>query len=113
MRRTTRGRQWVSSQEALIKALWDFGLEDQLIFEVVNITSATTNKAQTPERKAKIVAFQEHSVDGKEAADFKQGANEAGREMVMGPLDPELGRKTQDLENVSRIKNQDFKISRY
>ena len=70
--------------------------------KVVNITSATTNKAQTLERKAKIVAFQERSVDGKEAADFKQGATEANREVWLGPLDPELGRKTAGVGFSSR-----------
>ena len=65
-----------------------------MIFEVVNITSAITNEKQMLERKAMIVAFQEHAVEGKEAAEFKQQAFEANREMVLGPIDPELGRKT-------------------
>ena len=90
------------SKQTLLRAMWDYDLEDQLIFEVVNITSATTNRAQTLQRQAAIVAFQEHSVDGKEAADFKQGATEAKREVVLGPLDPELGRKTAGVGFSSR-----------
>ena len=68
--------------------LWDYDLGGQLIFEVVNITSAITNRDQTLERKAKIVAIQEHSVEGKEAADFKQRATDAGREMVLWAIRP-------------------------
>ena len=74
--------------------LWDYDLEGQLIFEAVNITSAITNRDQTLERKAKQITIQGHFVEGKEAADFKQRATDAGREMVLGPLDPELGRTT-------------------
>ena len=83
-----------SNGDAQTDARWDYDHDDQLIIEVINITSATTNAMQTLQRKAKIVAFQEHSVDGREAADFKQGAIDADREVVLGPLDPELGRKT-------------------
>ena len=73
-----------SSHEVQTKELWDYDSEDQLIFEVVNITSAITNKDQTLDRKAKIVAFQEHSVEGKEAAEFKQRAIDAGGIWCLG-----------------------------
>ena len=73
---------------------WNYDAEDQIIFESVNITSAASNREQTLKRRAKILAIQEHSVDGKEAADFKQQAKEEGWEVILGPLDPELGRKT-------------------
>lgn len=66
--------------------LWNYAKEDQLIIKVINITSAV--------RKAALVAFQEHSVDGNEAADFKHQAYDDGWAAILGPLGPALGRKT-------------------
>ena len=40
------------------------------------------------------MAVQEHSVDGKDAADFKQLAKNEGWETTLGPVDPEFGRKS-------------------
>ena len=57
---------------------WDYGADDQIIFESANITSAASNGQQAVARKAKILAVQEHSVDGKDAADFKQLAKGEG-----------------------------------
>ena len=72
---------------------WDYGADDQIIFESANITSAASNGQQAVARKAKILAVQEHSVDGKDAADFKQLAKGEGWDTTLGPVDPEFGRK--------------------
>ena len=82
--------------------MWSYDVEDQIIFEVVNITSAVTNREQTLGRTAQIIVFQEHSVDGKEAADFKHHATEEGWETTLVPIDPELGRKTAGVGFSSR-----------
>ena len=77
-----------SNLEGQKEDLWDYDSEGQLIFEVVNITYAITNRDQTLERKAKQIAMQEHSVEGREAADFKQRATDAGREMGLWTIRP-------------------------
>ena len=66
-----------------LEEIWNYDLEDQLIVEAINITSAVTNGVPMLARKAKIVAFQEHPVEGKAAAEFKQQGLEAGWDMVL------------------------------
>ena len=98
--------------------VWDVNNNKQLIAETINVTTLKKNQMQLSKRRAHIVGFQEHAVDGKAAAAAIEEAKANGWNMSLGPVDPELNRKTggvgfQSTEEISllpiRCKTEDYK----
>ena len=96
---------------------WDPENRAYLIVETANVTSLVTNQEQMHNRKAHVVAIQEHVVSGKEASIAVRDAKERGWDLILGPVDPELARKTggvgfQSAKNISvlpiRSKTEDY-----
>ena len=59
-----------------------------LIVETANVTSLVTNQEQMHNRKAHVVAIQEHAASGKEASIAVQDAKEKGWEKPASTMQP-------------------------
>ena len=63
-----------------------------LTFETINVASAAKNQKTLLERKAHIVAFQEHCLNENQLRSSKAAARARNRNLEGGPLDPETGK---------------------